>query len=198
MNIDIKVLNSCSELTDYEKDLILRVDIKGESQASVAKFYGKSPATVSIQHKKALEKFNAWVKSNTKQPKAQVEEKLDARVFQMFNQGLPPNKVIAEIGHADHVLKHWEKHRKFMEDDYCLALNIVVDWVKMAGAPKYPIAQRVQKLRMDELGLSLEKMFIWDLLKENGLTYDLDENEECAVYYAVEKLVNQTKKRSPQ
>lgn len=37
-------MDKCPELTDYEKDLIIRIDIKGETQASVAKFYEKSPA----------------------------------------------------------------------------------------------------------------------------------------------------------
>jgi hypothetical protein len=109
-------------LSDYEKDLIRRIDTNRETQTSVAKFYKKSPATISIQHKKALEKFTSWLETRGKQEKAQPEEDFDGQVFRLFNKGLTPNKVVARLGKSERVFKLWEKFRRFMEDDYCKAL----------------------------------------------------------------------------
>jgi hypothetical protein len=197
MIIDTKLLDECPVLSDYEKDLIRRIDINHETQASVARFYKKSPSTISIQHKKAIEKFSTWLKGKGQQEKTHREEDFDKQAFAMFNKGLPPNKVIVELGNADRVFKLWKKHRELMDDDYCLALDIVVPWIRMSGNLKYPLAARVAKLRNDEFGCSLDMMFIWNLLEENGLTQGIDKDEDCAAYFAVERLINQTKKIRP-
>lgn len=193
MNIDVNLLEKCPVLTDYEKDLIKRIDINGETQASVAKSYGKSPATISIQRKKALEKFNAWLKKRGKE-KVLPKEDLDKEAFKRFNQGMPPNKAVEELGHADRVFKLWEKHRKIRQDDYCEALDILYKWIKEEDCAEYPVreyplAARVEKLRWDEFTLFGEHRLTWDLLEKHGLTHDLEDGD-FSVYEAIKGLID--------
>lgn len=198
MQIDIKLLEKCPELSDYEENLIISIDVKGERQVNVAKSLGKSPSTISTQHRKALEKLNAWLKKRGKKEKVLPEEDFDKQAFQRFNQGWPPNKVIADLGKAERVFKLWEKHQKIMQDDYCAALNILHKWIKKEECSEYPVEQyplsaRVEKLRWDEFTLSLEHGSTWDLLKENALTFGLEDGD-FSVYEAVKRLVDKIDK----
>lgn len=86
MEIDIKLLDNCPRiLTDYEKDLIRRINVNHESQSSVAKHYGKTPSTISLQHKKAVGRFDEWVQNRQKQEKTACKEARD----EMLCSGLP-------------------------------------------------------------------------------------------------------------
>jgi len=85
MNVDVRLLEKCPLLTDYEKGLIERIDIDHETQASVAKSDEKSPATISIQHKKTLEKFTGWIKKREESKKTLPQQDFDRQVFKMLN-----------------------------------------------------------------------------------------------------------------
>jgi len=124
MNIDVKLFEKCPVLTDYEKDLIRRIDINHETQASVAKSYGKSPATISIQHKKALEKFNAWLKKREKE-KVLPEEDFDKQVFKMLNKGIGPAEIVAKIGRAREVAKLAELWEQLNSHDYWQTIGLL-------------------------------------------------------------------------
>ena len=74
-------------------------------------------------------------------------------------------------------------------------LNILFEWIKKEECSEYPVeeyplAARVEKLRWDEFGLSLEHGCTWDLLKKAGLTYDL-EDEDFSMYEAIKRLVEE-------
>jgi len=124
MNIDAKLLEKCSLLTDYEKDLVRRIDINHETQASVAKSYGKSPATISIQHKRALGKFNAWLKGREKE-KVLPEEDFDKQVFKMLNKGIGPAEIVAKIGRAREVAKLAELWEQLNSHDYWQTIGLL-------------------------------------------------------------------------
>lgn len=124
MNIDVKLFEKCPVLTDYEKDLIRRIDINHETQASVAKSYGKSPATISIQHKKALEKFNAWLKKREKE-KVLPEEDFDKQVFKMLNKGIGPAEIVAKIGRTREVAKLAELWEQLNSHDYWQTIGLL-------------------------------------------------------------------------
>jgi len=189
MNLDIKLLHKCPELTDYEKDLIRRIDINNETQASVAKHYGKTPSTVSLQHKKALEKFNAWIQNRSKREGDLVERDLDKKVFRLFNQGLPPSKVVEKLGRADYVFRLWREYCKLMQDDWSAALQILDNYgIEGREDSERPVAERVESLCKENFGLSLEKAFIWDLVEKAGFTKGLDKNEDGSASEAVKRL----------
>ena len=190
MNIDVKLLEKCPVLTDYEKDLIRRIDINHETQAGVAKSYGKSPATISIQHKKALGKFNAWLNEREKGKRPLSEEDFDKQAFKLFNKGWPPNRVIAKVGSAKRVFELWEKYRRLMEDDYLKALIRAAEYGLEANVnSSYPLMRHVDYLIAENCVLSEERDQIWSLVKEKGLTYGIDEDATDSVYEAVKRLV---------
>lgn len=142
MGIDIKELDKCPVLTDYEKDLIRRIDVNHETQASVAKHYGKSPSTINIQFKKAVKKYLEWKeKSEVPHP-----ANLDKYVFGRLNHRDPPWMIIADIGQADKVIDLSEKWRRLHAGDYWTAMNH---------------------------------------LKNNGILYEVDEQEEKPLTKAV-------------
>lgn len=163
---------------------------------SLAKAYGKSPSTISIQHKKALKKFNTWIEENKSQKEAILEDDFDRQVFGEFNRNVPPNVVIAKHGRTDRVLSLWEKHRQLMEDEICRILNILADQgVEVDEDSEYPLSEAVKSV-CDEIGLLLvERQSIWWLLEENHLTYELDEDEDSSAYEAVKRLVEDSKQK---
>lgn len=194
MTSNVKLLKECPILNEREKDLLLRIDVKGEKLSDVASSLDLSKSTVSTQRKRGKLKLEKWL--NDRQAKTnRNSEDFDKQVFKRLNQGMPPNKVVEELGHAVQVFKLWEKHQKIMQNDYCAALNILFKWIKKEECSEYPVeeyplAARVEKLRMDEFGLSLEHGCTWDLLTKAGLTYDL-EDEDFSVYEAIKRLVEE-------
>ena len=121
MEINPKDLNECPVLSAYERELLRRVYVDGETQSAVAKSLKKDPSTISIQLKKALAKFNSWIQSKIKESKSSEEKNLDAEIFRLFNKDLPPNKIIEKVGNPERVSELWEMHRQFQEDDFCRA-----------------------------------------------------------------------------
>jgi len=111
-------------LTDYEKDLIRRIDINHKTQTGVAKSYGKSPATISIQHKKTLEKFDSWLKKRGKE-KVLPEEDFDKQVFKMLNKGIGPAEIVAKIGRAREVAKLAELWEQLNSHDYWQTIGLL-------------------------------------------------------------------------
>jgi len=107
MEIDLKQLDKCPVLTDYEKDLVRRVDANHETQARVAKSFEKTTSTICTQHKKALGKFDKWLQSTEKQDKPSADEDFDRKVFRMFHRGILPDMDIEKLGNVDRVLGLW-------------------------------------------------------------------------------------------
>jgi len=96
------------------------------------------------------------------------------------------------------VFKLWEKHQKIMQYDYCVALDILYKWIKKEDCSEYPVelyplAARVEKLRWDEFNLSAEHRLTWDLLKEDALTFGVEDGD-FSVYEAVKRLVEEIDK----
>ena len=63
MQLNIEPLDKYPPSTRYEKELIERIDIRGEKQASVAKSCRKDTSTISIKHIKALQKLASWMRN---------------------------------------------------------------------------------------------------------------------------------------
>jgi len=129
MGIDVKLLDKCAVLTDYEKELVRRIDVKGEIQASVARFYKKTPSTICLQHKQALNKFLEWEKKQESPPEAN----LDKHVFERLNRGDSPWVIIADVGHGDEVIDLSEKWRELHKDDYWSAWNLLRSYGLASG-----------------------------------------------------------------
>jgi len=124
MDIDIKLLDGCPELSDYEKDLIRRIDVRHETQASVTKSYNKTPSTISIQHKKALRKFEKWLAKQQTGATKKAED-FDAVIFKMLNRGDDPCQIIAKVGHAHKVNELSELWRQLKDDDYWATMGLL-------------------------------------------------------------------------
>ena len=56
-------LNSCPSLNDYEKSLLVQIDIEEKGVTKVAKELGKAKSTISSQHNKTFQKFTDWRKN---------------------------------------------------------------------------------------------------------------------------------------
>ena len=125
MNIDVELLEKCSVLTDYEKDLIRRIDGHHETQVRVARHYEKSPGTISIQHKKALEKFTAWLKKRGESEKALPQQDFDKQVFKMLNKGIGPAEIVAKVGRAREVAKLAELWEQLNSHDYWQTIGLL-------------------------------------------------------------------------
>jgi hypothetical protein len=160
MEIDVKLLDKCPEVTDYEKDLIRHIDVNHESQSSVAKHYSKTPSTISIQHRKAVARFNEWAQNRQKQEKTARKEDFDKKVFHYFLKGLSPSQTIEKLGDPERIFELWKEHRKFMEDDYLKALRKLAEYsYEPSGNSYYPLSE--------ELTLALKDMSQWvDMLND--------------------------------
>ncbi len=147
MKINIKDLNECPVLSDYERELLRRVYVDGETQSAVAKSLNKDPSTICIQLKKALVKFESWMQSKTKESKAGEGKDSDAEIFRLFNKDLPPNKVIEKVGKPERVFKLWEMYRQFLEDDYCRARIKLSEYGFVAsGDSDFPLCEQLDNL----------------------------------------------------
>lgn len=144
MKINIKLLEQCPELSDYQKDLIKRVDVDGESQISVARLYKKSRSTICSQIKKARKKFVGWMKKH----ELSAEVDLDKYVFGRLNRGDSPKVIIADAGHSDEIITLSEKWRKLHDDDYWAARDVLNSYSLMQGfeEEKKPLAKAVESL----------------------------------------------------
>jgi len=144
MEINIKLLEQCPELSDYQKDLIKRVDVDGESQISVARLYKKSRSTICSQIKKARKKLVGWMKKH----ESPAEANLDKYVFGRLNRGDSPKVIIADAGHSDEIIKLSEKWRKLHDDDYWAAWNVLNSYSLMQGfeEEEKPLAKAVESL----------------------------------------------------
>jgi len=147
MDIDIKLLDECPELAEYEKDLIRRIDVKGEKQASVAKSLRKDASTVCTQRRKALAKLKTWIQSAERKTNVAAEEDFDKKIFRMFCSGKLPDAVIAEVGRADEVISLWGKYCELKKDDYYRALSkLAENGYEANGDSQYPICEQLDCL----------------------------------------------------
>jgi hypothetical protein len=147
MNINIKLLDKCPELSEYEKDLIRRVDVNHETQASVAKSLKKTPGTISTQHKTASKKFEKWLETTGKQNVGLSKDDFERVVFQRFREGKLPDAVIAEFGRADEVMSLWGKYRTLKEDDYCRAQSKIAEYgFEVKGDSNCPLCEQLDSL----------------------------------------------------
>jgi len=144
MNIDIELLEKCSELSKYEKDLIKRININHETQVSVAKHYKKSPPTINTQYKRAMKKFMELKKKH----ESPAEANLDKYVFGRLNRGDSLKVIIADAGHSDEIIKLSEKWRKIHDDDYWAARDVLNSYSLMQGfeEEEKPLAKAVESL----------------------------------------------------
>jgi hypothetical protein len=174
MNINVNLLDKCPELSDYEKDLIRRVDIDHETQAGVAKSLEKTTSTVSIQHKAALKKFEAW-RQRTEREKADLsKDTFERDVFRLFLQNKLPDAVIAEFGRADEVVELWDKYSRIKEDDYYRAQSKLAEYGYSPSADsRYPVSEQLEQA-LDDLNdwgewLNEEDAKVRAVLGEQGI-----------------------------
>lgn len=170
MAIDVKLLDKCPEVTDYEKDLIRRIDVNHESQSSVAKHYSKTPPTISIQHSKAVARFNEWAQNRQKQEKAASNDDFDKQVFRMFRRGILPDKVIEKLGNVDRVLSLWEKYQKLKENDYYQAQSKIARCGYETNRDSdYPLCEQLDNLIEERDMLFEEDEEVRAVLEEQGV-----------------------------
>ncbi len=87
-------------LTPYEKDLIKKIDIEGLPLKDVAEDLKKDDSTISLQHKKALEKYSVWSSKLDEQSRHDIANGKEAAiVFGMLKKGkeLPDIVIDANI-----------------------------------------------------------------------------------------------------
>jgi len=144
MSLDIKLVGKCSVLNERERELLIRIDVKGEKLTDVARSLGLGKSTISTQRKKARKKFFEW-KEKTESP---FEANLDKYVFDRFNRGDPPWVIIADIGHADELIELSKKWRQLHEDDYWATMNHLNSYGLMQGfeEEEQPLAKAVESL----------------------------------------------------
>jgi vacuolar-type H+-ATPase subunit I/STV1 len=116
-----------SPLSEYKKDLLIRIDVLGQTVVQVAKELGKAKSTISSQHTKAFEEFEAWRKGSAEQAGS---KDFDALVFQKLNSGGLPNEIIAEYGQAAGVKSLYQVWKEMETDD----LSEATRWLRDYGA----------------------------------------------------------------
>jgi len=170
MDINIKSLDECPKLTEYEKDLIRRINIKVETQASVAKLYKKNPSTISLQRKKALKKFTAWMQNREKKEAASLHEDFDKQVFRLLNRNWTANRIIEKLGNPERVVELVEIHRQNMQDDYYKACEKVAEagW-KIDENSRYPLTTQIDNIVSERDSAYFEKEEVLKYLKEAGV-----------------------------
>lgn len=192
MEIDIELLEKCAVLSDYEKDLIRRVDVNCESQSSVAAHYRKTPSTISIQHKKASAKFTEWLRNREKQKKVPSEEDFDKKIFRMFRNGKLPDEVIEKIGRSNEVLSLWQKYEKLKEDDYYRFLSILGEHGYETNENlSYPLSKLLDDILDEKEVLAAEKEDVCALLEKKGCTKDLGKEAYGSITDGVQKIADE-------
>jgi hypothetical protein len=189
MQIDMKLLDICPVLTDYEKDLIRHIDLNNEAQSRVAKSCGKTPSTISTQHKKSLEKFAKWIQSAEKQEKARRVEDFDRKVFHCFLKGMSPAQVIEKFGSAERVIKLWEKYRQLMQDDYLKAIDSLAGYgFEIDRNSEYPLSDELDNVLADNWSIVEERKRTWEFIRNNEISNELGIIRCKSLYDAVETL----------
>ncbi len=165
-----KEFNECPVLSAYERELLKRVYINGETQAAVAKSLKKHPSTISIQVKKALAKFDSWMQSKETRGKVSPEEDFGKKVFKLFRKGKLPDAVIADIGRADEVISLWNKYTKLREGDYyrCLSTLTEYGW-EVDQDSEFPVSEMLEFLLDNHNSWWEEREQILKVVKDTGL-----------------------------
>ncbi len=76
--VDPKLLKRCL-LTESQKMLLERIDVKGEKLTMVAQDLGKSKGTVSVQHKSAAQEYLRWTQREKQVEKTEFR-KAEAKI----------------------------------------------------------------------------------------------------------------------
>ncbi len=85
-------------LTEYERNLIKQIDIQSLPVKQVAASLKRDDSTISLQHKKALEKYTAWYSKVDEEMKADlVSGEEAALVFEMLQKGKELPKIVIEL-----------------------------------------------------------------------------------------------------
>ncbi len=95
--IDAALLDK-APLTEYERNLITLIDIQGVPLKQVAGDLGKDDSTVSLQRKKAVEKYVEWsCKIDEEQKREITSGKEAAVVFALLEKGKELPKIVIEL-----------------------------------------------------------------------------------------------------
>lgn len=81
MKVDPKLLDE-SPLTVRQKEILQRIDVRGETLTKVAKDFGRSKATLSKRRKTALKRYAEWV-AHQKRVESDELAKLRATYLQL-------------------------------------------------------------------------------------------------------------------
>jgi len=112
-----------SSLTDYQKKLIIIIDIEKKGVVEVAKILGKSKGTVSSQHKTALQAITKWVEGMDETAKREsAESNESAMVIKLLEQDvrLPQISVQTHLS-PEKVELYTDKWVKLKEKDRQIA-----------------------------------------------------------------------------
>lgn len=90
MEIDESLLQR-APLSDYEKELVRLIDIQGLETTKVALKEGKDKSTISIQHKKALEKLQKFIRDIKHQ---EIPAELASNIFRAFEKHMPLTRIV--------------------------------------------------------------------------------------------------------
>lgn len=120
-----ELVNSCPSLSDYEKSLLIQINVEEKAVTKVAKELGKAKSTVSSQNSKAFQKFIDWLKISALKPDS---ADFDALVFKEFNTGHTPAQIIAKYGHAGKIKKLSDIWKETEHDDYWKAVRYLRDY----------------------------------------------------------------------
>ncbi len=94
--IDPSLLDK-APLTPYEKDLIKQIDIEGLPLKDVAVELKKDDSTISLQHKRALEKYSEWCATIAEEHKHDIAVGTEAAlVFELLEKGTGLADVVIE------------------------------------------------------------------------------------------------------
>ena len=102
-------------LSAYERELIKLIDINGKTVSEVAKEKEKSKSTISIQHSRAYQKLEEFLK---KAREANMEKSIASQVFKMLEKGKSLTEIVTELEvDPDVVLNLQRKWSKMKEVD---------------------------------------------------------------------------------
>jgi predicted DNA-binding protein (UPF0251 family) len=133
--INNEILEICPVLTKYEKEIMRLLHIEGKNMEYAAQHFEKSSSTISIQNKKAVEKYDKWAsnegkkivsdiikaekieeksgtKKNIEQEKNKVEGELAAKVYKLFKKGSKPEDVVIILKQTPKVIN--QLYREFI------------------------------------------------------------------------------------
>lgn len=127
--INIATIEACPALTGYEKKILILVYVDDKNVKYVAKHFSKTLSTISIQNKKAVQKYDGWAsgegskvlpsllklpektpnKTRVKIAKeangSEDEGELAAQAFKLFKKGLKPPDVVIKLRQPPSIIK---------------------------------------------------------------------------------------------